>query len=282
MPKKLFKVVWSDWRFYLSIGAKTLLAFLTIIAVLAGGFYYYTTVTFSSHVEEEAVADLKAKSQGAWRLFYSRLDQMKYGMLQAASGETNKSAIMKKDRASLQKTLERYSAVRSYVDYWAVVDDTGRVLARRNGNSGEALDINGVVGEALSTGEPVLSTESINREFLNRESAELASRVESKGLMQFAVVPVVHNGEVIGAFVSGMLLNGNSWLAASVYEYFNAKSAIFMVESAGKATVSAAARRLSWKLSKKTYASGTTPQWYGDQTASHLAPELYGRTSLRK
>lgn len=237
MPKKLFKVVWSDWRFYLSIGAKTLLAFLIIIAVLAGGFYYYTTVTFSSHVEEEAVTELKSKSQGAWRLFYSRLDQMKYGMLQAASGETNKSAIIRNDEAFLQKTLERYSAVRSYVDYWAVVDKTGRVLARRSGNSGDALDMDGVVSKALSTGEPVLSTESVNREFLGRESAELASRVESKGLMQFAVVPVVHNGEVIGAFVSGMLLNGNSWLAGSVYEYFNAKSAIFMVESAGKAKV---------------------------------------------
>lgn len=237
MPKKLFKVVWSDRRFYLSIGAKTLLAFLVIIAVLAGGFYYFTTVTFSSHVEEEVVADLKSKSQGAWRLFYSRLDQMKYGMLQASTDEASKSSIIKNDRAYLKKTLERYSAVRSYVDYWAVVDRAGRVIARRNGSSGDALDINGAVNKALSTREPVLSTESVNREFLGRESAELASRVESKGLMQFAVVPVVHNGEAIGAFVSGMLLNGNSWLAGSVYEYFNAKSAIFMVEPAGKATV---------------------------------------------
>jgi diguanylate cyclase (GGDEF)-like protein len=237
MPKKLFKVVWSDWRFYLSIGAKTLLAFLVIIAVLAGGFYYYTTVTFSSHVEEEALTELKSKSQGAWRLFYSRLDQMKFGMLQASTDEANKSSIINRDRAFIRKTLDRYAAVRSYVDYWAVVDSEGRVIARRNALSGDIVDINGVVGKALSTGEPVLSTESVSREFLSRESMELASRVEARGLMQFAVVPAVHRGEVIGAFVSGTLLNGNSWLSRSVYEYFSAKSAIFMIEPQGKAAV---------------------------------------------
>ncbi|MCC6502202.1 MAG: diguanylate cyclase, partial [Deltaproteobacteria bacterium] len=237
MPKKLFKVVWSDWRFYLSIGSKTLLAFLVIIAVLAGGFYYYTSVTFSSHVEQEAMADLKAKTQGAWRLYYSRLDQMKYGMLQAASDEQNRLSIIRKDAASLGGTLERYSVVRPYVNYWAVVDEKGTVISRRNNRLGDLLDINGMVGKALSTGEPVLSTETVSREFLSRESMELASRVDTKGMMQFSVVPVLDNGRTIGAFVTGMLVNGNSWLSGSIHEYFNAKGAVFMFEQPDKPAV---------------------------------------------
>jgi len=244
MSSKQFKVVWSDWRFYLSIGAKTLLAFFVIIAVLAGGFYYYTTVTFSSHVEREVMADLKLKAQGAWRLYYSRLDQMKYGMLQAASSDQNRLMMIRKDKAGLRENLERYSVVRPYVDFWAVVDGNGVVLARRNGTSGDRLDINGVVEKALSTGEPVLATETVGREFLSRESMDLASKIDTKGMMQFAVVPAVHGGEVVGAFVTGMLLNANGWLPSSIHEYFNAKAAVFMFENADKPAVVSSATGL--------------------------------------
>lgn len=235
MSKKLFEVVWSNWRFSLSIGAKTLLAFLLIIAVLAGGFYYYAKFSFAEHVEKEAIVDVKSHAQGAWRLFYARLDQMKYGMLQAANSDYTKGAFRNNDKGYLRASLDRFAAVRPYVDYWAAVDKNGRVMARRNGSAGDVLEINGIVGAALASGEPVLSTESVNRELLSRESQELASKIDSKGIMQFTVVPVMDKGEVVGAFVTGVLLNGNSWITGSIYEHLQAKSAIFMIESAQKA-----------------------------------------------
>lgn len=237
MPKKLFRVIWSDWRVSLSIGSKTLLAFLAIIAVLAGGFYYYTRFSFTAHVEKEAVYDIRSHAHGAWRLFYTKLDQMKYGMLQAASADWVVEALKKNDSAYLGTLLGRYASVRPYVDYWAVVDEHGRVMARRNANRGEVLDINDALAKALSTGEPVLSTESVGRSFLGRESVELASRVEASGLMQFAVVPVMDRGKAVGAFITGMLLNGNTSIPGSIHEYLEVKSAIFMVEPGSKARV---------------------------------------------
>lgn len=226
MSEKVYRVVWGKWRPKFSIAFKTLLSFLLIISFLAGGFYYFTTNTISSQIEKEALGDLKSHLKGASKLFSMRLDQMKFGMLQAGSQDSVKYIIEKKDGHRLQELLNGFSSSRPYVDLWAIVDPEGKVIGRRNGQTGDFLDIHGIVLSALETGDPVTSTESVSRDILEAEDTALASKVEMNGVMQLAVTPVKSRGRIIGAFVTGILLNKNDWLPNSIYENFNVTSAV--------------------------------------------------------
>lgn len=225
--KKVYRVVWGPHRFYLPIGVKTLIAFLLVISVLTGSFYYYSTFTLTRQTEEEALVNLSSRLQGAWRLYYSRMDQMKFGMLQAVSEQYIRSAIARKDRRFLQELLNGYAINRPYVDLWAVVDERGVVIGRRNDRTGDILEIGGVVSKALRSGEVVQSTERVEKEVLAIEGSTLAARVERSGLMQVVVTPVVSGGRVKGAFVTGILLNGYEWLPNAIYEHFSTESAVF-------------------------------------------------------
>ncbi len=225
--RKVYRVVSGPWRFYLPIGVKSLIAFFVVICVLAGGILYFTTYIFTPEVEKKGLEGLESKLSGAWRVYYSRMDQMKYGMLQAASEGYVREAIRNKDSLFLQQLLKGYAVNRPYVDFWAVVDERGRVIGRRNGRTGDILEINGMISRALRTGEVLQTTEIVDRDILNLESRALASRVEREGLMQLVVTPVVEDGKSIGAFVTGILLDGYSWLPNAIYQYFTMESAIF-------------------------------------------------------
>lgn len=240
VPKK-FRVVWSDWRFTLPIGVKTLIAFILITAVLTGGFYYFISVKFSSHIRRDALAELRSNLQGALSLYQSRPEQMKFGMLQAASEDAVKAALKRRDQGFFRRILNVYSGVRPYVDLWAIVDAEGKVVARRNGNAGDLLEINGIIGKAISSGRPVISTEAVSRDVLLREDQALASGIESIGLMQLAVVPVIDNGRTTGAFITGILLNGKGWLPDTIHKYFDVNASVLVIGPNSKAEVVAAA-----------------------------------------
>lgn len=236
--KKIFRVIWSDCRPTLSIGTKTLLAFLLIISALTGGFYFFISVKFSSQAHQEAVNEIDSKLRGAWSLFQSRPEQMKFGMLQAASERAVKAAVKARDSEFLGSNLEGYSEMRPYVDLWAVVDGNGRVIARRDRRAGGVLEINGAIRKALESGGPVISTELVPRELLEREGLKIPE-TDEHGLMQLVTVPVMENGGVTGAFVTGTLLNGNSWLPDTVYRYFSVNASVFTITEKGAKVVSA-------------------------------------------
>lgn len=226
MASKLYRVRPSGWRPALSIGTKTLLSFFLIITLLAGGSYLYMTFALSSQIEREALGDLYSKLKGSWKLYYERMDQMKLGMLQAGSEEGIVRIIEKKDSRSLKDILSGYSSNRPYVDFWAVVDADRTAIGRKNGHTGDFVEINGVVERAIKSGEAVTSTEIVTKDLLSRESAELAAKADSTGLMQVAVVPVFSKGEVVGAFVTGILVNRYGWLPESIYENYHVNSAV--------------------------------------------------------
>lgn len=241
LAKKIYTIISGRWRPRVSIGAKTLIAFLLIITVLAGGFYYFTSVTLSAAVEKDALTEIDSKMQGGWRLYHSRMEQMKFGMLQAGTGEDVKAGFIKKDKEFFKELLNTYKTVRPYVDLWAVVDERGNVIGRPNGSVGDKLDLN-VLKKALETGEPVMSAERVGRQVLLMENTELASKVDASGLMQFSVVPIFSEGRLSGAFVTGILLNGNDWLPNSIYENFHIHSSILSIESkTGSKVISATA-----------------------------------------
>lgn len=150
MSNTVYRVIWGPWRFYLPIGVKTLVAFFLIMVCLAGGIYYYTSAKLAGQIENEEIKGLHSKLQGGWRVYHSRMDQMKYGLLQAVSERHVVEAVAKRDAGLLRELLNGYALHRPYVDLWAVVDENRRVIARRNDRTGGPLEIGGVVEKALA------------------------------------------------------------------------------------------------------------------------------------
>ncbi len=231
MLSKVYAVVWSKWRPYMSVGAKTVAAFSMIIAVLAGGFYYYIDTTLSSQARSEAVQELSVKARGAVGIYRSRMAQMKYGMLQAGSMESVQRAISGREGRFLRETIDRFAGMRPYVDYWAVVDADGNSIVSRNGTAPAAVTVRKAVGStgsgtlmeditvkriisrALSTGTAILTTEVVESGRFGRISAEGTATAPERPkrateLMQVVVTPVTSGSGVTGAFVTGILLDG--------------------------------------------------------------------------
>ena len=225
-----YRVVYGAWRPRLSIGTKTLLAFFALIFLLSGSFYYFSTVKLSARIEKEALNDLNLKLKGAWKIYYSRMEQMKLGMLQAANQGSIKAAIESKDSEVLSGLLSEFKTARPYVDIWAVVDRHGRVIASTSkGMAGQRLEINGLVAKAIQTSEPISSTEEVGVDAVSSFDSGLSPRLnDTMALLQVVVTPVASkNGRTSsGAFVTGILLNRNSWLTNSIYDTFQVSSAI--------------------------------------------------------
>lgn len=225
-----YRVVYGVWRPRLSIGTKTLLAFFALIFLLSGSFYYFSTVKLSERIEKEALNDLKLKLKGSWKIYYSRMEQMKLGMLQAANQGAVRAAVESKDSGFLSGLLSDFKAARPYVDLWAVVDGQGRILASTSKDlTGQRLEINGLVAKAIRAAEPVSSTEEIGVDAVARLDRSLSPRLnDTMALMQVVVTPVISKtkGASSGAFVTGILLNRNSWLTNTIHDTFQVSSAI--------------------------------------------------------
>ena len=117
-----------------------------------------------------------------------------------------------------------------------VVDKDRRVIARLNSdNSGDTININGLIEKALISGEAVISTEIISNEQLLKESEALAnevaipintkdteveyktdSTIESDALMLTVVVPVMDQNSVIGAIITGDILNKDNFVPDTI------------------------------------------------------------------
>lgn len=84
--QKIYRVAWGEHRFYMPIGLKTLSAFLIVLTIMAGGIFWYTTGRLAGQIEEKISAELYAKLQSSWHIYQSRMDELRFGLAQAAGG----------------------------------------------------------------------------------------------------------------------------------------------------------------------------------------------------
>lgn len=226
--QKIYRVVWGDHRFYMPIGLKTFSAFLIVITIMAGGIFWYTTGRLAGQIEQKVASELYAKLQSSWYLYHNRLDILKLGLSQSGGQLQLKDALIARDHAVLDRLLAGLAEVQPHVDLWFAVDQEQVVLSRgKKDRRGDRLQLEGVVGMALASGEAILATIRLRRDQLNQEDEQLAARAERHGLLQVVVVPVSRNGTVIGALAGGILLNNDAWLPDNIYRFLSVNSAIF-------------------------------------------------------
>lgn len=220
-----------------SIKTKLLAPFLLVVIVPMVLTAIVTERLITQKLHREIENSTEQNLEAAWIQYYVRADQMKFGMLQAA--ELTGTAIINNDKAFLRNKMAYWKIKRPYVDVWIIVNKEGRVIARLNSeNSGDIFDLNGIVSKALTTGEPVVSTEVMPAKMLLKESNKLAEEVaipvlfqksgeeynpgystETDALMVTAVVPVFDgNGthKVVGAIITGDILNKDNFVPDTI------------------------------------------------------------------
>ena len=210
------------------MGVKMSIAFLSVILIPMLLLAYISNRVIEARLLKESQEKLAIGLKAALTEYYVHGDQMRYGMLQAASMEEIKSAVARRDKAYLKKMMRNWHEMRPYVDIWTVVDKDGRVIARLNTDiSGDKVDLNGLVQRAVALGEPQTATEVIHQDLLRREGNELRQKMRLRDVQEgnkpadvlaLMVVTPVQDAErrTIGAIITGDAINNDVYIPDTV------------------------------------------------------------------
>jgi len=195
--------------------------FVVLAPMLLLAFVSYRVIDarLHEHAREEVTNGVKA----AWTEYYARGEQMRYGMLQAASMEEIRNAVDSGDAGYLRKVMTQWRQMRPYVDIWAVTDARGRVIARINSQfKGDDLALGGLVLHAMKSRSPQVSTEIIPGEAVKLEGNSVAEMVDfpegangsSTDVMALTVVtPVLDDRQsAVGAIVTADVINNDNFV----------------------------------------------------------------------
>ncbi|HKJ75894.1 MAG TPA: diguanylate cyclase [Gammaproteobacteria bacterium] len=225
--QNLYRVVWGPQRFRLSIGWKTLIAFALVVFIPMFGLLHITEQTLRETMEDETYHSLEANLRGAWRVYHERHTNLRSALVLSAAAPGAKSAFLHRSSNRLTPLLNRQAGLLPYVDVWLAFDDAQRVLARRNGETGQKVFLNNLVSQAFTFKEPVLSTELLSNELFIEENPLKYSNLATQVMAQVVVVPVEKGGEVIGALAGLILMNDDRWLPNAIHDYLSIDAALF-------------------------------------------------------
>ncbi len=216
-----------------SLSTKLILTFLIVVTVPIVLFAIFSEKLIAKKIYEEIQKTTTQNLETVWLQYYVRADQMRYGMLQAT--EAVEKGIQEHNQLFLRNKMMLWKNTRPYVDVWIIVDSERKVISRFNSErAGDYFDLNGVVEKAIKNNYPVISTEVMPKELLLLEGENLAKEIvipiskdgaekydpgretESDALMLTVVVPVMDEHNVIGAIITGDILNKDNFIPNAI------------------------------------------------------------------
>jgi len=241
----LYQVVWGPQRFYLSIGWKTLIAFMLIVVLPMFGLSVITAMMLRSTLETETTHALEGKLRGAWQVYNERPAQLRAVLAQAAVNPAVQAGISARDSAALETVFQHQAALLPYTNVWLALDKNRALITRHNDDI-RAADIEPSIGKLLTrayrSGEVGVSSELIaSTLFVEQSPAGHPNKLDRTLLAQVVVVPVIKKKIVIGALAGIIILNHDHWLPSIIHDYLNVDAAVFL--SAGQETRAIAATR---------------------------------------
>ncbi len=190
---------------------KFTLFFLVIVLGPIIGLGLMTTRLIGQAMVHSARETLEHDMQMAWAEYWSRGQQMRMGMLQAAVEPSIQEMVRQRDSEALRRLMRAWKTHRPYVDLWLVTDPTGRVIARLNSDrAGDHFPLNDLIATATERREAILSSEILPSEFLAEEG--LAVPNAQAGLAVIVTTPVLCDGSVCGLIITGDLLHNDPYV----------------------------------------------------------------------
>jgi len=246
---------------------KGMLLYILIGILLSFAFGYLVYHKAASVMSDQSLAELRRSADASGAEFRVRMDQMMYGMTQAASEPYIKEAVLNRRAAILNELMLRWKRERPYIEIWAFTDSDGKVISAL-GTTAAGFDMpaRNVLLKAVQTGQAVMSVESVPAGDIGLLGKHLGERVnnsqkevesgEKSGMVQVVAVPVTDDsGVIMGVIVTGILLNGNGELVDSVYSSQNISNAVFLKDNCIAYRFDGESLPGSLKMSQEAYKS---------------------------
>ncbi|MCF6281674.1 MAG: diguanylate cyclase [Candidatus Polarisedimenticolaceae bacterium] len=192
---------------------------------------------FQAQFEEESTAHIKLALRGAKVVYEERAALLRQSIPQLAQRADFRQAVHDRDQQQLQRSLLDFSREAGFVTTLMIIDGDQRVVARRGDKFGDLVNLGEVFSRAVLQGELASATELVSRDFLVRESSELANMVSDVAVVQFVATPVRYNDRVVGAVVAGILLTANPWLSDNVFDRLGVDFTLFAGKPSDGATL---------------------------------------------
>lgn len=238
------------YRPKIGVGAKTLMALSVIFWIPMLVLVCILFVDFKAIVQDEMTDHVRVNLKAANGILDERVTVLKGLLKQVAKRPDVRQAFVTRDSSKLQTLLLDFGKNNSFVNILFDVDENQRIISRRSDHRGDIANIGDVLSRALLNGEVISSMELVSRDFLARESQEMANLVNDIGLVQFVVAPVRQGDTIIGGIIGGILLSGDPWLGNTVYDRYGIELAVFAGNTPESFFVHAAASlpRNTWAL----------------------------------
>ena len=206
------------------MGFKLTVIFLSVVLLPMSLLAYISYRVVDSRLIEHAREQVSTGMKAAWTEYYIRGEQMRYGMLQAASMEEIKRSVAGRNTDYLRRMMSAWKQMRPYVDLWVITDLDGKVIARANSPlSGDRVLLNGLVAKAIETREPQVATEVLDESLVKLEGNALFEKIfplkektgpEAAGIIALTVVTPVFSekGSPVGAIITADVINNDSFV----------------------------------------------------------------------
>ena len=222
-----FSVVWGPQRFYLSIGWKTLIAFALVVFIPMLGLMSITESTLRDAMEHETLRSLEANLRGAWRVYYEHINGVESALQQSAADPGLVDAMAQGRRDPLFTVLRRQTHLLPYASMWLAVDAQNKLLASANNEGRRTVDLNGLLEKAMHARQALVSTELIGNELFLADNPMRYAGLDTRVMVQVAVVPVLQGERAVGTLVGVILMNGDNWLPNAIHDYLSIEATLF-------------------------------------------------------
>jgi len=225
------------YRPKMGVGTKTMVALSVFFWLPFSLLGIILFSLFQTQFEEESTAQIKLALRGAKVVYEERVALLRQSIPQLAQRADFRQAFHARDQQQLQRSLLEFSREAGFVTTLMVIDGDQRVVARRGDKFGDLVNLGEVFSRAVLQGELASATELVSRDFLVRESSELANMVSDVAVVQFVATPVRFNDRVVGAVVAGILLTANPWLSDNVFDRLGVDFTLFAGKPSDGATL---------------------------------------------
>ena len=205
--------------------------FISIVSLVGIG-----SVLIVTNLRTQLVAQTRSELAVTKINYNIKINQMAFGF----RGQSDNTAIISAalTRKASPQVLEilRNEVKAREIEYATLVDSRAVILANANANrTGQTFNPNNLVTAAIQSGEQIKTTEIVTWAELAKEAPPLPEGVaNTDALIRYTVTPVRNpaNKAIIGALISGDIVNNKRTIAEQTLQAFNSGySAIYFQNS---------------------------------------------------
>ena len=221
-------------RFYdLPISRKQLIALIFCQLVSILGIGIGGTLIITQGLRNQLLEQAKSEVAVSDINYNIKINQMGFGfrgqsdntaIITAAIRSNSNRPLSRALRASVERILQNEIKARN-IEYATLVSKDKRIIINANSNrAGETFNPNDLVNQVLRNSQQIKASAIVSASELSQESPPLPEGVgDGDALIRYTVTPVRNpqTQEVIGALVSGDIVNGKDGIVKRTLEAFD-------------------------------------------------------------